>query len=72
MEDLIEKYLGEVHGRGMGHVLDKVKGNDTKKLEQYLKSKKIRYSKDKSGNVVVGDDDFDEVEEFMIRKLGIF
>lgn len=80
--DLIRKYIGqevdqekvdEVLGKGYGHVLSKVKGADIKKLEGFLKKSKIPYTKDsKSGSLVVGDDDFDEVEELMVRKLGIF
>lgn len=83
--DLIDKYIGEdnsntldedtldeVLGRGQGHVLSNVKGNNIKKLEKLLKSNKINYTKDTKGTLVVGDDDFDEVEEIMVRKLGIF
>jgi len=66
MDNLIEKYLGEekideIMGRGMAHV---VKVKDTKGFMAELKKRNIRFSKTKSGDIAVGDDDFDEVEEF--------
>jgi len=75
--NLIEKYLvvqnlTEILGRGHGQVLSKVKGKDIKKLEKLLKSKKINYTKDTKGTIVVGDDDMDDVEEIMMVKLGIY
>ena len=71
--DLIEKYLGEgeeeekideVLGRGMAHV---IKVKDKKALIKMLKKRNIKYTKTGSGDIAVGDDDFDEVEEYMAR-----
>ena len=63
-----EEYLNkidEVLGRGMAHV---IKVKDKKTLEDLLKSRKIRFTTSKTGDIVVGEDDFDEVEEYMARK----
>ena len=62
--DLVEKYLGEIHGRGMGHV---IKVKDKKGLKALLKSRNIKFG-DTSAGITVGDDDWDEVEEYMARK----
>lgn len=61
--DLIEKYLGEAMGRGKFKV---IQVKDTDKLEKILKSKKIKYTKT-SGKIMVGDDDYDDVEELAAR-----
>jgi len=61
--DLIEKYLGEAMGRGKFKV---VQVKDANKLEKILKNKKIKYTKT-SGKIMVGDDDYDDVEELAAR-----
>ena len=72
LELIKEEDVNEIHGRGQAHVLNKVKGKDKDKLKKFLKMKKIRFGEDNKGNITIGDDDFDDVEEFMVRKLGIF
>lgn len=63
MTNLIEKYLGEAMGRGM---MKAINVKDTNKLEKILKAKKIKYSK-ANGKIMVGDDDYDDAEEFAAR-----
>lgn len=65
--DLIKKYLGEgkideILGRGQAHVLSGV--TDKKGLQKELKKRKIRFTISSKGEIVVGDDDFDTVEDF--------
>lgn len=71
MTNLIDKYLGEereldeAHGRGM---LRMMPTRDPKKLKNLLNKKKIKFSEIK-GQVYVGDDVYDDVEELMAKNL---
>jgi hypothetical protein len=74
--DLIEKYLGEsemneINGRGRATPLRAVKQKDFKKVKDLLKKMKVPYE-EYQGQLIIGDDDFDEVEEQLVRKFGIF
>lgn len=63
MNNLIDKYLGEALGRGM---LKLVHTKNPTKLISLLNKKGIKYTKMAKG-IMVGDDDYDDVEELMAR-----
>jgi len=63
MTNLIEKYLGEAHGRGM---MRKVTTRNPSKLASILKKSGIKFNKSSNG-IMVGDDDYEDVEELMAK-----
>jgi hypothetical protein len=64
--DLVEKYLGEAFGRGHARVIKFKDAMLAKKAKSALKKAKIRYQA-VDGGLAVGDDDYDSVEEILIR-----
>ena len=64
-EEYIKDQVNEAMGRGHMRVMPT---RDVNKLEKLLKKHKIKYVMYK-GKVMVGDDDWDDVEELMARNL---
>lgn len=64
-EYIKENAVDEALGRGM---MKAMPTRNPKKLEKILKKHGIKYSLNK-GQIMVGDDDWDDVEELMARNL---
>lgn len=68
--DLVEKYLGEFAGKGMARKID-VPKKEQKRVIALLKKLNIDFTKDSKGVILVGDDDYDQAEEMIVRKLDL-